>query len=386
MALVPVGGRIVLRDDAQNVGTVGCYICKHGDRRTVFAVTAGHVFKTALRQAGAVVVGGVPGDGSADTAFGALTDQCTDLRPDVLHSVDAALVAVDPGLVATTLAGTADRLDGFRLAGDLEVGMPVTVLGARSGPQPTTILDWDATGAIAYDDPAIGGNRSFDTLVLCAGHVTQQGDSGAPVFDAQRKLIGFVLGSVAAPTGTTTPDGLVTALLPAELVLTRFGQCDLLSAIPAEAVAPDLSGPPAGGALDLAWLATAEQKDMAQRIIAAFAAAGYGRLQQAVAVANAFAESSLNPRRRNQTPPEDSCGLFQFNRNGGEGAGLSVEQLFDPDFNIAKTIAIFKARIPGYMTASTVADAVGVFVRDFERPADQPAAIARRIEITNRML
>jgi hypothetical protein len=49
-----------------------------------------------------------------------------------------------------------------------------------------------------------------------------------------------------------------------------------------------------------------------------------------------FAESSGNPNAHNRgTPsvPEDSIGLFQLNRKGGQGAGYSVEQLMNPALN-----------------------------------------------------
>jgi len=62
-------------------------------------------------------------------------------------------------------------------------------------------------------------------------------------------------------------------------------------------------------------------------------------------VSIAWEESSLNPFAHNTgTPskPEDSVGLFQLNRNGGQGSGHSVQELQDPVTN-----AIIAARYIG---------------------------------------
>ena len=46
-------------------------------------------------------------------------------------------------------------------------------------------------------------------------------------------------------------------------------------------------------------------------------------------------ESGFHPSARNNNPPiEDSVGLLQLNRIGGQGAGYSVAQLQDPRFNL----------------------------------------------------
>lgn len=45
-------------------------------------------------------------------------------------------------------------------------------------------------------------------------------------------------------------------------------------------------------------------------------------------------ESGFDPRARAQTPQEDSVGLLQLNRLGGQGQGYTVAQLMDPRFNL----------------------------------------------------
>ena len=121
---------------------------------------------------------------------------------------------------------------------------------------------------------------------------------------------------------------------------------------------------------------------MADLIRQKFKAAGFGDAQAEAAVANAYAESSLDPMARNNNGKEDSVGLFQMNRKGGLGTGYSVEQLQDPNFNIDLAIAAAK-KSNAFVNATSVQDAVAAFVKDVERPANQSAAIAKRIDIAN---
>ena len=129
----------------------------------------------------------------------------------------------------------------------------------------------------------------------------------------------------------------------------------------------------------------AQRRAMARHIVDAFAAQGFGKLQQVTAVANAFAESALDPRKRNTAPPDDSVGLFQLNRNRGEGAGHSVEDLMDPDKNIAIVIAAVRT-IERFLVAASLRQAVDAFVRGFERPKDIPGAIEARLQEAERLM
>jgi hypothetical protein len=120
--------------------------------------------------------------------------------------------------------------------------------------------------------------------------------------------------------------------------------------------------------------------DMADLIRKRFKDAGFNSSQTEAAVANAIAESGLNPSARNNNGKEDSVGLFQMNRKGGLGAGHSVEDLMDPNYNIDLAIAAAK-KSKAFMAATSVDDAVAAFVKDVERPANQSAAIQKRIQI-----
>jgi hypothetical protein len=121
-------------------------------------------------------------------------------------------------------------------------------------------------------------------------------------------------------------------------------------------------------------------KDMADLIRRKFKEAGFNDAQAEAAVANAIAESGLNPKARNQSGGEDSVGLFQMNRNGGLGSGKTVEELMDPNYNIDLAIAAAK-KSKAFMSATNVNDAVTAFVKDVERPKNQQAAIEKRIKI-----
>ena len=141
-------------------------------------------------------------------------------------------------------------------------------------------------------------------------------------------------------------------------------------------------GPPAG-AINLGGIAAARQP-IAQKIISAFANAGLGTFQQAAALANAIAESNLNPSAHAGVG-EDSFGLFQLNRNGGLGTGHNPEDLVNPDTNIAIVLAEAK-KFAEFTKATSLAIAVSAFVRDVERPSDIPGEIVKRLKIAQTLL
>jgi hypothetical protein len=145
----------------------------------------------------------------------------------------------------------------------------------------------------------------------------------------------------------------------------------------------------APGELNFNAITTAPERAMAQKIVDAFASAGFDTLRQAVAVGTARKESGLDPTARN-TRNEDSVGLFQLNRNGGRGAGHSVPELMDPDANIG--IAVAAARNPhdpfgrNLAQANTLEQIVHAFVVDFENPKDKPQEISDVLRLTRPLL
>lgn len=129
----------------------------------------------------------------------------------------------------------------------------------------------------------------------------------------------------------------------------------------------------------------AGRKPIALQIVQAFHTAGFNVVQQAAALANAIAESGLNPDAKAITPTEESIGLFQLNRLGGMGQGHTVADLVKPELNI-DIIVQFAKMVPSFRDATTLADAVSAFVTKIERPADQIGAIKNRTAIGQRLL
>jgi uncharacterized protein (TIGR02594 family) len=127
----------------------------------------------------------------------------------------------------------------------------------------------------------------------------------------------------------------------------------------------------------------AARGQFADLIVAEFAAAGYGKNQQIAALANAIAESRLDPA--SHALGEDSVGLFQLRRIKGVGQNFSVEQLSDPKFNTELIIAEAK-KVPLFASAETLEKAVDVFVRSVERPANKDAEVAKRTDIAHNLL
>jgi uncharacterized protein (TIGR02594 family) len=146
---------------------------------------------------------------------------------------------------------------------------------------------------------------------------------------------------------------------------------------------PGGGGPASPGTFDLS-IVPSSRKAIAKLIIDEFKAAGFGAVQQATALANAIAESNLNPDAHN-TVGEDSVGLFQLNRNGGLGTGHSVDKLKDPKTNIGIIIKEAK-KFPAFGTATTLDVAVTVFVRKVERPANPADAIVKRLKLAQQIL
>lgn len=82
------------------------------------------------------------------------------------------------------------------------------------------------------------------------------------------------------------------------------------------------------------------QKRMVTLIGDEFERAGHGWLQHA-AVANAYAESRLDPAAVSGFAGEDSVGLFQLN-SAGAGVGMSTAQRQDPTLNTRRIIDEFE--------------------------------------------
>jgi hypothetical protein len=124
-------------------------------------------------------------------------------------------------------------------------------------------------------------------------------------------------------------------------------------------------------------------KAIACSIVEAFANAGFGGVQQLAALANAIAESNLNPDAMT-APPDESVGLFQLNRAGGLGAGHTVDELKDPKVNIDIMVAA-ALKIQAFADAKSLQDAVSIFVRTLMRPANPESEVVSRLKIAEQL-
>jgi hypothetical protein len=123
---------------------------------------------------------------------------------------------------------------------------------------------------------------------------------------------------------------------------------------------------------------------MADLIRTKFKAAGFSDAQAEGAVANARAESGLDPNAFNGRGGEESVGLFQMNRKGGLGEGHSIENLKDPNYNIDLAIAAAK-KANRFKSATTAEEATKAFMLEVERPKDQSLfAQAKRVAFLNK--
>ncbi|MBW8318004.1 MAG: hypothetical protein K0M49_07840 [Arenimonas sp.] len=123
----------------------------------------------------------------------------------------------------------------------------------------------------------------------------------------------------------------------------------------------------------------------AELIAMTFAAHGYGTLQQIAAIANAIAESGLDPDASN-LKGERSFGLFQLNQTGGVGAGFPDHVLKDPQRNVEIMLAEIakpyqKTNREAFATTSSLHEAVRIFVHHFERPAEKDKQTEARYKI-----
>jgi uncharacterized protein (TIGR02594 family) len=137
------------------------------------------------------------------------------------------------------------------------------------------------------------------------------------------------------------------------------------------------SGPVEATSMNLSSIPE-DRRQFAELIAQRFGSAGFGVKHQICAVANAIKESSLNPKARTITSKEDSVGLFQLNRTKGLGRGHDLADLLDPAKNTDIIIAECK-KFAEFGRATTLEDAVSIFVHRIERPANQPAEIADRL-------
>lgn len=146
---------------------------------------------------------------------------------------------------------------------------------------------------------------------------------------------------------------------------------------------PRLSDDSKGPGLSLTSISP-ERRPIAQKVLDAFASAGFGQFQQVAALANAIAESGLNPNVH-LGDGEDSWGLFLLNTRRGLGMGHTPDELRDPAVNIG--IMVKEAqKNAAFAAATSLDDAVEIFVRQFARPSNATGEVIRRQQIARQLL
>ncbi len=169
-------------------------------------------------------------------------------------------------------------------------------------------------------------------------------------------------------------------LLPAAKAF--FGEDIPVVVTPDPAIPPQVPPP---GVIDFTQVPRGQPgRQIAQEILNCFAQAGFAFHQQVAALANAIAESGLDPNIHNARN-EDSFGLFQLNRRGGLGAGHSPDELVNPESNIAIVIKAAQ-QSKGFVRAASLDDAVSAFVREVECPKDKEGQIRVRVNIAHKLV
>jgi hypothetical protein len=131
---------------------------------------------------------------------------------------------------------------------------------------------------------------------------------------------------------------------------------------------------------------SAQQQAMVDVILRVFREAGFPPVVGMAAVANAYAESALNPNAVGDSGA--SIGLFQLHERG-VGSGMSAEARRDPETN-AEKMADWARRESRFMAvannpASTLSDVTYAFCVYLERPANADAKGKERAGIAARM-
>jgi Lysozyme like domain len=286
-----------------------------------------------------------------------------------IHNGDFARDCVNQGLgfevnphfllaVAFSLSGIKDDTDGTRV-----------------GPFRVTQADWDAQlGDAAFDNSLVSGDIN-DPGMQCLFAAVQTRRAQDKLVTALNRFPSANELYAEWPKNPALPAGGLQGALNSTRAL-------VLPAVEAALAGMD-EGPI--GAINLSSIAAGPRLDNAKLIIAAFATAGYEEVQQVAALANAIAESNLKADAVANTAAEHSVGLFQLNMNGGVGAGHTEAQLLDPATNTKLIIAKAKT-IKEFKAAANLHDAVSIFVRKIEQPANQAGEIIKRLSIAQKFV
>jgi len=217
-------------------GTGGCLVRFPQIPDRVLLMTAGHVVLPAFAARGDAIVDVVSGE-----MLGRLFSWTTiDGNP----TADAALIWVDPAKVSADILGLGAP-KGVNLQPVTEQEVMIAPHAGQTQPRRARIralaedVDVIVGGPGWPDAPTITYHRQIVTHTV----MSEGGDSGSLVVDSEMRAVGMVVASSAATGTVITP---ITAIL----ANAHWGnlQLEVLSSIPAEAVAPPDPGVPSAHA------------------------------------------------------------------------------------------------------------------------------------------
>jgi hypothetical protein len=360
-------------------GSSGCLARFPEFPERLLMLTAGHVVLTPAAAQGDQIL-------RADTGE-PLGRLMTWTQIDGDPTADAALIWVDPAQVSPAL-----RMLGMpkSVPAAPAVGSRVRIVPSQGQltVREATIRFVDQPVDMRVQGPAWDEavQITYRSQIWLDRLIDGPGDSGSIAIDDLGRVVGMVVGGSDATGTVITP-------MSAILANAAWGgrQLEVLDHVPPDVIPPPASSlplaeaPADAGQLKLDWLPQQAQRDVAQRVANGLAEAGLGAMLQAAALANAFAESGLDPMAHN-THGEDSVGLFQMNRNGGMGQGFSVEELQTVEVQVSILKGEITKTLKRFVAATSLDEAVFLFVRDFERPKDPNSETAKRIGLAHRFL
>jgi len=331
------------------------------------------------------------------------------LGEEVIRRLEALGVKVDAhepnngGSSAAVADELADSLDGHKIAVAFIGGNNDTPNDAKSalgqmheeceaagayliviGPPPaTTITDLERAkavfnSAIAVDYQLTSDDGNFASNRIDVAKALEDKASGMDGVSVYSVASHFSIDSNPGSSGfyPDQPDGIHTeegAGKIAEAIFSTLGIADIVSdlktVIPEDGRISDIIKLPGDREL------SSRQKEMVDIIEAEFTNAGYTQPVIIAAVVNAYAESKFNPEAVNKRNGEDSVGLFQLNKNGGAGAGMSDEERMDPYTNVRTIIRVESDKLGDIQTkadgGTPIEQLVAEFTKTVERPKDK---------------